>query len=469
MLLDRPLLDPDEGRYSAVALNMIASGDYLQPRLNDVHVHLTKPPATYWAIAASVQLFGVHDWAIRLPNWIAFLLTVLLVKALATRLVASAPWLATYTYMTCLVPAVAMLNVNTDTLLTLALTLLVYCYVRGWAAGTPLARDLWRYAMWLAFGLGVLVKGPAALVPLIAITAFEWSSPADNRLGIFRPGPMLLGALVGAIWHVWLIIGNPELIRYFVGYEFLDRVYSDVHDRHAGWTGAFTVYGPVLALALLPFSDVLLRNLRRLPSPWKALATYSALPPAPRLLLCWTLIPLLLFALAQSRLYAYILPTMVPLALLLARLIAEHSAGLPRWRVIGHALLLIGLLYWASTLEFRRDGGALAAAIRSALPDDLQPHRALFIDTSARYSQTRYLGIAVEEVSTAGARLYGRHQLRTPTEACSTTGTTLIIADNRAGAIHDCLQTASRCGGLVVEPLIKFRDLAIATTRCTGR
>jgi 4-amino-4-deoxy-L-arabinose transferase-like glycosyltransferase len=50
----RGIWDPDEGRYTNVALNMLDSGDWLNPRRNDEVGHWTKPPLTYWAIAASV-------------------------------------------------------------------------------------------------------------------------------------------------------------------------------------------------------------------------------------------------------------------------------------------------------------------------------------------------------------------------------------------------------------------------------
>lgn len=62
----RGLWDPDEGRYSNVALQMVDSGDYLTPRRNVETMHVTKPPVTYWAIAASVNVFG-RSGSVRVP------------------------------------------------------------------------------------------------------------------------------------------------------------------------------------------------------------------------------------------------------------------------------------------------------------------------------------------------------------------------------------------------------------------
>ena len=50
----RGMWDPDEGRYTNVALNMLDSGDWLNPRRSHEVCYWTKPPLTYWAIAASM-------------------------------------------------------------------------------------------------------------------------------------------------------------------------------------------------------------------------------------------------------------------------------------------------------------------------------------------------------------------------------------------------------------------------------
>src|SRR2546426_437868 len=71
----RGLNEPDEGRYSEVSREMVASGDWLVPRFNGVE-HLSKPPVTYWLVAASLKTFGVNEWAARLPAALAALGTM---------------------------------------------------------------------------------------------------------------------------------------------------------------------------------------------------------------------------------------------------------------------------------------------------------------------------------------------------------------------------------------------------------
>ena len=64
----RGLWDPDEGRYSSGGIHMQQSGDWLIPTVDGETPHLTKPPVTYWALAASFALLGHNEWAARLPG-----------------------------------------------------------------------------------------------------------------------------------------------------------------------------------------------------------------------------------------------------------------------------------------------------------------------------------------------------------------------------------------------------------------
>src|ERR1700724_3870464 len=81
--LGRPALwEPDEGRYSEIAREMVVSGDYVTPR-DDFELYFEKPPLVYWAEAAAIQIFGVNEFAVRLPSELFSVGQVVVTAALA--------------------------------------------------------------------------------------------------------------------------------------------------------------------------------------------------------------------------------------------------------------------------------------------------------------------------------------------------------------------------------------------------
>jgi hypothetical protein len=71
---------------------------------------------------------------------------------------------------------------------------------------------------------------------------------------LFVPLGLVLFAGVAFTWFLILIVQDPALLRYFLGYEVYDRVFTNVHHRNGEWYGAFKVYLPVLILGTLPWS-----------------------------------------------------------------------------------------------------------------------------------------------------------------------------------------------------------------------
>ena len=113
----RGIWDPDEGRYTNVAVNMLASGDWLNPHRSEDVGHWTKPPLTYWAVASSLGIFGLQPWAARLPMALSYLLCVWLAYRMARRLAPGSETTAAVAYATMLLPFGASQVVTTDIVL----------------------------------------------------------------------------------------------------------------------------------------------------------------------------------------------------------------------------------------------------------------------------------------------------------------------------------------------------------------
>ncbi|MFN3965802.1 MAG: ArnT family glycosyltransferase, partial [Silanimonas lenta] len=98
LLGSRPLWEPDEGRFTNVALQMLESGEFISLYRHPESLHFTKPPVTYWAIAASVASLGWNEWAVRLPGALAHLGIVALLLRIGRHFAPRRPWLPALVY-----------------------------------------------------------------------------------------------------------------------------------------------------------------------------------------------------------------------------------------------------------------------------------------------------------------------------------------------------------------------------------
>src|SRR3982750_2549943 len=83
--MERPLANPDEGRYSEISREMAQSGDWVTPRLNGIK-YFEKPPLQYWATAAAFTAFGENEFSARLYMTLCGLATILVIGYTARRL-----------------------------------------------------------------------------------------------------------------------------------------------------------------------------------------------------------------------------------------------------------------------------------------------------------------------------------------------------------------------------------------------
>lgn len=390
----RSLWEPDEGRYTAVALEMGRLGDYVSPHLHHEVKHLSKPPLTYWLLAVSVEALGSSEWALRTPNALAFLLTILLVARMERRLAPESPLLAPLVYATCLLPFGAANVITTDTLLTLWETLAVYGFVELWW-GREERRGLFRIVLWLSFGLAFLTKGPPGLLPLLAIVLFAVSMEgiAGVRKLVSPAGLLVFGA-VGLSWYVLLGLRQPADLEHLWRYEVLARIFSPVHDRNSSWYGPLVIYVPSLLLGTLPWTGRIFKACRD-----GGRLSARGQDPVSFFLLSWVGLSLLVFALSRSRMHLYVLPLFVPLALLAARHRGAAAVPSPRWRT-GMAfwiIFLVALRATAAHLPVDKDSRVLARAIQGA--GNLPLDEVVFVETHPRYGLAFYLGAEVEAVT----------------------------------------------------------------------
>lgn len=395
----RGIWDPDEGRYTNVALTMLDSGDWLDLKRNEDTGHWTKPPATYWLIAGSIATFGRTPWAARLPIALSYLACICLAWLCARRLAKGTESTAAIVYATMLLPACAGQLVTTDFPLAAMQALAMYGFVE-YRFGDPERRVGCLLLMWIALATAFMTKGPPALTVLLAVAA----------LGVLAPGRPL-----GLRWHafgitVFLLLALPwfvvvgarheGLASYFVGAELVDRVASDRFHRNGEWHGWLKIYGPTLLVGTLPWTAGLWRWIRSLPSGIRGWRVPAARQRQARTLLLalWIVLPLLVFCLARSRLPLYILPLFVPIAIAIAATRHTAGQGLPRWPwLLLWVILLLGLRFVVAGYSTHKDASAWAEAILARATGPVT--EVIFVEDMARYGLNLHLGAEVERVA----------------------------------------------------------------------
>ena len=398
----RGIWDPDEGRYTNVALTMLDSGDWLNPMRNEDTGHWTKPPLTYWLIASSVLAFGHNTWAARLPMALAYLACIFLVWRCARRLQPGTEDTAALVYMTMALPFGAGQMVTTDFPLAAAQALAMYGFVE-YRFGDRRTAARWLLLMWAAFALAFMVKGPPALIPLLAIAAFRFLQPAAQRVGLaWHLGGIVLFLALALPWFIDVAIRHDGLMQYFLGAELVDRVATDRFGRHGEWYGWIEIYVPTLVIGTLPWSASLWRWARALPSNlrrWRARALRQ-LDAEQVFIALWIVVPLIVFCVARSRLPLYLLPIFLPIAIAIALQRRADRVPLPRWPwLAAWVVALLGLRLASASFPTHKDASVWAEAIRARAPGPVT--EVVFVEDMARYGLHLHLGVEIEKLSLA--------------------------------------------------------------------
>ncbi len=336
----RGLNEPDETRYAEIGREMAASGDWLIPYLNGFE-HFQKPPFLYWMTALAFRLFGVNEWAARLPSALASLGTLYLTWRMAATLFGSSVQVTAVLLLLSTIEFTLLSRTLTpDMTLTFWITLAIACLVELIAGR---GKSAWRVGFFVAMGFGFLAKGPMALlVPISA--ALCWQRGLRRRGQTIHLGwtsGLLITSSLAASWFVLVTLRHPALIQYFLEYELRDRLFSTVHGR----SQPFWFFIPVLLIGMLPWTPLLLAVVY---DAWKALRAKTEVKAESCLLGGWILPPLLVLSLSGSKLATYVLPLFPPLALLMARWCVTPSAESElrqavRWGLICSLVLTIAL------------------------------------------------------------------------------------------------------------------------------
>jgi len=344
------LLDPDEGRNAEVAREMLASRDFVVPRLDGLP-YLDKPVLYFAAEAVSMAALGATELAARLPAYLFTLGSLVLVVWFARkRWGPEAGWIAGIALATMPLTLAYARTAIFDSTLSFFITAAIVAIVED----HPVTG-------WVALALGTITKGPVALAVALA-TLLPWALLTGRPLKRVLPLRGIAAFLVAGLpWFVAVTLRHPE----FPHYAFVRETFQRVTTRSFHRTAPFWYYLPILPVAAFPWIVPALSRLSRWREAWRARRVDPAAGEAV-LLACWVLGPLAFFTLNQSKLPQYVLPLMPAFALAAARVLARDgiTAG---WRAHAIAAAVAGALL-VSLTRWLPAPLSLTGAERAAIP-----------------------------------------------------------------------------------------------------
>ncbi len=380
----RKLIKPDEGRYAEIPREMVATGDWLTPRLNDLK-YFEKPPLQYWTTAIAYETFGIGEWTSRLWTALTGFLGVLVVGYTATRLYDIRAGLFAATVLASSLAYVLLSHFNTLDMglaffmsMTLCATLLARaaraevdapdarCGSTPDASRTRASR--WMLVAWAGMALAVLSKGPVAVVlsggalVLYLVLTRDWT--LLKMLAPIRGLAVFL--VIAAPWFIAVSRANPEFAHFFFIHEHVERFLTTEHRRE----GPIWYFIPVLLVGLLPWLSIAVSAVL---SAWRAplhAASHRHFSPE-RLLLAWSLVIFAFFSVSGSKLPSYVLPMFPALALLIGRELARIDARVLKKHLIGvvvlAAIACLAVVFTERLIDSRESAAAIAAFRNAAL------------------------------------------------------------------------------------------------------
>ena len=341
LLAERPLFDPDEGRYAEIPREMLSGGDWVIPHL-DALVYLEKPPLQYWLTALTFRALGQNEFTARLCTGIAGYLSLVTVFFLGRKLWGFDAGVRAALY--CSASTLFVLlghQLTLDMLLCFCLVAVLGCFLMAQAGGeTQRPWRSWMLGCWTAMALALLAKGLiGVLIPAFSLSAYviwqrDWA--VLRRLNLRWGLPLFMA--VAAPWFMLAARADRHFLMFFFVREHFLRFLTPIEHRTQPWW----FFAPVLVVGIMPWLPQAARALASLPANRVPRGRFDAA----RLLWVWSAFVLIFFSLSDSKLIPYILPAVPALALLCAGR-GDGRSSLPAGALLSLASC-VGLLAYAS-------------------------------------------------------------------------------------------------------------------------
>lgn len=316
------LVDPDEGRYHRVAMEMFLSGDWVTPQLDGMP-YFEKPVFQYWVTALTMKLFGVQEFAGRVLPALGGLGSVFLAYVLGKRM---------YNQRTGILAAIILgttalnLIVASIGVLDMGLTFFVNACFVSFYFFERTEKKKYLLLFYAAMACGMLTKGLIAIVfpfGIIFVYALLTRRPGLFKKLFYLPG-ILLFLVIAVPWYFLVCQRNPDFFYFFFIRQHFLRFTTTMDHRFHPWY----YFVPVLLAGFMPWTGFLLtffskHGILRHPGDLRHKADMI-------FLVLWAGLIYLFFSVSDSKLPTYIMPCWLPLSVLLAASL-ERCRQLKTW------------------------------------------------------------------------------------------------------------------------------------------
>ena len=310
-----PLLDKTEARYAEIARLMYETNQWIVMQYDYGIPFWAKPPLSTWLSAISFNVFGINEFAARLPSFIIGLVIIGLLTKIKEIKKVDVFFIA-FVLLTIPEFLLHMGVTSTDSTLMLSTTLVMISF---WNSMIYHKKTIWNYLFFVGIGLGLLAKGPLIIV-LTSVPIFIWSVlDFKNRfIYLWKKIPWITGILITILvagpWYYFMEKESPGFFNYFiVGEHFHRFTDSEWHGDKYGFAKSQPI--GMIWLFLIGFGF-----------PWVPYVLYKMWKKKSVLfkdkwvafLILWAFWTPLFFTFSSNAIHTYILPSLIPIGLLVA-------------------------------------------------------------------------------------------------------------------------------------------------------
>src|SRR5215472_6751495 len=343
------LVGADEPRYAQIAREMLARHDWIVPTLNG-SPWLEKPVLLYWKAMGSYMMYGVYDWAARLPA-AAYATGLVLAIFFFMRRFRAGSELDAALIAASMAGILAFARAaSTDMMISAPLCVALLAWWT-WHQG---GKRLWLAAFYALLAVGMLAKGPVAPALAVMIVAAYAMVRRDAKIflrSLWWPG-FLLFLAIALPWYVAVQIKVPQFFHVFFVEHNLERFGTNLYQHKQ----PFWYYIPVFLLSTLPWIvftlPALVEAVRGGVSRLRGTKSRGSEDRTtnengedwlPLFLLLWIGIPVIFFSISRSKLPGYIVPA-IPAAAVLTADYLHRRQSISRFQLMLHSLLCGAIL-----------------------------------------------------------------------------------------------------------------------------